>query len=343
MTRGRDKIIRAKSIQTGNFISALLAVAVLIAAILTIITPALANGGGSSSGGLPATQSGPQIDPAQSYREGLEALQAGDYKTAEKRFNEVLTVARKMPEANYYMGVTKVRLGKEKASVRYFKRAIKALPNFVEAREQLALVQISIDKADKAAEQLAALKEIDAECTANGCDDVVAASAKQAIATVEAALSAAGEGEGDDVSTLTHGDHFAQLIFEPREAGVTRYMDAVKLINQERFAEAIDDLYGAQKIVGPHPDILNYLGYTHRKLNRFDEAKEYYGAALALAPDHLGANEYLGELYLELGEIDKAKRQLAKLERLCAFGCAEREDLARLIAIRTSDRHAARE
>ncbi len=300
--------------------------------------PVLANGGGASSGGLPASPSGPKIDPVQSYREGLEALQAGDYKTAEKKFNEVLTVARKMPEANYYMGVTKVRLGKEKASVRYFKRAIKEMPDFVEAREQLALVQVNIGKPDDAIEQLAALQTIAEDCASHGCDDVLAARTAQAIATVEAAL-----GSGEDVSAAPGGGQFAQLIFEPREAGDAHYVDAVKLINQERFAEAIATLYSAQKTAGPHPDILNYLGFAHRKLGRFDEARKYYSAALALAPDHLGANEYLGELYLELGQLEKAKRQLATLDRLCAFGCAEREDLARLIAMREADRHAARE
>ena len=191
-----------------------LAVSLFSAAALFMAAPAIAAGSGGGTG-LPATPSGPQIDPAQSYQEGLEALQAGDYKTAEKRFNEVLTVARKMPEANYYMGITKVRLGKEKSSVRYFKRAIKALPNFVEAREQLALVQISIGKADDAAEQLEALKEIEADCSANGCEDVIIARTAQAITTVEAALGAGGE----EVSAAPADNQFAQLIFAPRRRG----------------------------------------------------------------------------------------------------------------------------
>jgi len=329
---------KSRFFSAGNLVAALLSAAALVAA-----TPAPAAPSGGS-GGLPASPSGPKIDPAESYREGLEALQAGDYKTAEKKFNEVLTVARKMPEANYYMGVTKIRLGKEKASVRYFKRAIKELPDFVEAREQLALVQITNGKSENAVEQLDALQQIADNCASNGCDEAVAARTAQAIAAVEAALGAGdSDADGEDVSAAPGGDQFAALFFAPREAGAAQYVDAVKLINRERFAEAIDNLYGAQAIVGPHPDILNYLGFSHRKLGRFDEARKYYSAALALAQDHLGANEYLGELYLELGALDKAKRQLAKLDRLCAFGCAEREDLARLIAMREADRRAARE
>lgn len=323
-----------------KFTAALLSATLLIMA--PNLAPALANGGGASSGGLPASPSGPQINPAQSYRDGLEALEAGDYKTAEKKFNEVLTVARKMPEANYYMGITKIHLGKEKSSVRYFKRAIKARSDFVEAREQLALVQITNGKPKVAEEQLAALKENEADCAASSCDEAVVLRTAQAITNIEAALGGNVDGEGEDVSAAPGNDRFAQLIFAPRKAGDAHYVDAVKLINQERFAEAIDNLFAAQAIVGPHPDILNYLGYSHRKLGRFEKAKEYYSAALKLASDHLGANEYLGELYLELGEIGKAKRQLAKLDKLCVFGCAEYEDLARLIVMREADRRAAR-
>ena len=82
------------------------------------------------------------------------------------------------------------------------------------------------------------------------------------------------------------------------------------------------------------PDVLNYLGYAHRRLGRFDESLAYYQQALALDPMHRGANEYLGELYVELGEIDRAEERLAVLDRACPFGCAEYEDLKRRIESR---------
>jgi len=50
---------------------------------------------------------------------------------------------------------------------------------------------------------------------------------------------------------------------------------------------------------------------------------------------HRGANEYLGELFLELGRIDRAKERLAVLDRACPFGCAEYEDLRRRIESRS--------
>ena len=44
-----------------------------------------------------------------------------------------------------------------------------------------------------------------------------------------------------------------------------------------------------------------------------------------------GANEYLGELYLETGELKKAEGRLAELVAACPSGCEEREELAEAI------------
>lgn len=341
-----------------------IAVSVLaLCAVSIVATPILAAGGGGGGGGLPAS-SGPRVDPAEAYQQGVEALQAKDYKVAEKRFGDVLSVAPKNPEANYYMALAKVGLEKPKQSVRYLQRAIKERPNFVEAREKLALVSIGLDDADEARAQLAAIEAIKAECLADdaACDDPFKARADSAAMKVSEALRpkvgetpeamvsgdapAADEPTAEDAAGDAGGANDSEgqqsLFFAPRGTGEARYVAAVRLINEARYEEAIASLYAAQTAVGPHPDILNYLGYAHRKLARFDAAQSYYAQALAIAPDHLGANEYLGELYLELGDRDRARRQLATLDRLCAFGCAEREDLARLIALKASDRQASR-
>jgi hypothetical protein len=46
---------------------------------------------------------------------------------------------------------------------------------------------------------------------------------------------------------------------------------------------------------------------------------------------HKGALEYQGELFVELGQLDKAKENLAKLNHLCWFGCEEASDLKEAI------------
>ena len=298
------------------------------AAALTAAPAFAAPGGGG--GGLSAT-SGPKVDPAEAFRDGVAALQAKDYKTAEKKFGDVLSVAPKHPEANYYMALAKVGNGKTKGAVRYLEKAIKERDNFVEAREKLALVSIELGDSDAAREQLTAVERLKADCASAGdCDEAYVARVDSAIAKIGEALAPVAAAPAEESAEPAPGDQ-SSLFFAPRDEGVSKYLAATRLINEARYEEAIAGLHAAQAIVGPHPDILNYLGYANRKLGRMRKAQDYYAAALAIDPDHKGANEYLGELYLEIGEIDKAKKQLAKLDRICAFGCAEREDLARLI------------
>jgi cytochrome c-type biogenesis protein CcmH/NrfG len=79
-------------------------------------------------------------------------------------------------------------------------------------------------------------------------------------------------------------------------------------------------------------DIYNLLGFTLRKTGDYTTSLSYYTKALDLQPDHKAAREYLGELYVETGHMDKAKEQLAMLTKLCPAGCEEREDLQRAIA-----------
>ncbi len=79
-------------------------------------------------------------------------------------------------------------------------------------------------------------------------------------------------------------------------------------------------------------DVYNLLGFTLRKTGDFKTSLTYYTKALELQPDHKAAREYLGELFVETGNMDKAKEQLAELTRLCPGGCEERADLEKAIA-----------
>ncbi len=56
-------------------------------------------------------------------------------------------------------------------------------------------------------------------------------------------------------------------------------------------------------------------------------ALAHYGRALELEPEHRGANEYLGELYLDLGQLAKAEERLQVLDKACFFGCEEYSEL----------------
>ncbi|MER9237142.1 tetratricopeptide repeat protein [Mesorhizobium sp. M0622] len=78
-------------------------------------------------------------------------------------------------------------------------------------------------------------------------------------------------------------------------------------------------------------DVYNLLGFTLRKTGDYTTALTYYTKALELKPDHKAAREYLGELYVETGDMAKASEQLASLTQLCPAGCEERADLQKAI------------
>lgn len=105
-----------------------------------------------------------------------------------------------------------------------------------------------------------------------------------------------------------------------------------ELIEQEKYQHAIDQLTLALEKKPDDADLLNLIAYSHRKLDRLDAAMSYYQKAIAIDPGHRGANEYLGELYLRLGQLDKARERLAVLDSECFFGCEEYDDLKKAIA-----------
>ena len=80
------------------------------------------------------------------------------------------------------------------------------------------------------------------------------------------------------------------------------------------------------------PRVLNYLGYSNRKLDRMDVALGYYKAAIAMNPDFSLVREYLGEAYIQLGLLENAREQLVEIERICGGReCGEYGQLAELI------------
>ena len=94
------------------------------------------------------------------------------------------------------------------------------------------------------------------------------------------------------------------------------------------YSKAFKKLEKAHAKNKKNPDILNYLGYTLRKAGNFEKAETYYLKGLELDPEHLGINEYLGELYIQTNRIDLAKE---RLEVLKGCKCEEYEELKELI------------
>ena len=110
-----------------------------------------------------------------------------------------------------------------------------------------------------------------------------------------------------------------------------RFKEVNKLINLEKFAEAHRKLKALKKVNTDEADRLNLLGFTARKSGDLAAAGEYYQQALALNPKHTGALEYQGELFIQLGKIELAKANLAKLDKICWLHCNAERDLKEAI------------
>ncbi|MBT3171973.1 MAG: tetratricopeptide repeat protein [Rhodospirillaceae bacterium] len=75
----------------------------------------------------------------------------------------------------------------------------------------------------------------------------------------------------------------------------------------------------------------NLMGYSYRRMGQADPAFKAYAMALDIDPRHRGANEYLGETYLLVGDVEKANGQLALLKDLCGNQCKETVKLRKAI------------
>ncbi len=96
----------------------------------------------------------------------------------------------------------------------------------------------------------------------------------------------------------------------------------------KRYEKALKLLLKSNKEKPNNADILNYLGFTTRKLGDFEKGEKYYLEGLAIEPDHMGINEYLGELYVATNRIDLAKE---RLEILKTCNCKEYQELRQVI------------
>jgi len=273
---------------------------------------AFADGGGSG-GGIPS-QSAPRFDPVEEYQSGLAHLKAKRYKKAQRAFKRVLSVSRKDANANYFLGIAYYAGDKVKRARKPFEKAVKYNKDNILAVGYLGAVYSKLEKDDKAKEQHDKLIELKSAC--DNCGELK--NINSALQLIEQAKSAAPDSVSINIETTSFGD--------------SAYISAVELINQGNYNEALSSLAKSAHSFGPHPDILTYQGFANRKLGNREQALHYYQQALSVDNNHRGANEYLGEYFVEIGDLASAQQQLAKLDRICNFGCEEAQELRRWIS-----------
>jgi len=135
------------------------------------------------------------------------------------------------------------------------------------------------------------------------------------------------------IAVSTHSVAFADDSTGDTEINVDKEMDKARdMIAQGKLKKATKQLRKVIKQEKSNADAWNLLGYSWRKLDKNKKSRSAYAKALKLDPEHKGALEYQGELFIKLGELDKAEANLEKLKALCPDGCQELDNLKNALA-----------
>jgi Flp pilus assembly protein TadD len=114
----------------------------------------------------------------------------------------------------------------------------------------------------------------------------------------------------------------------PVATAESQYNQGLEFAKKNDWRKAGEAYREATRLKPTMPEAWNGLGYSLRKLGRYDESIKAYQEALKLRPQYSQALEYLGEAYVRMGKLDEAKKVL---ERLRPLDPREADELALVI------------
>ena len=111
---------------------------------------------------------------------------------------------------------------------------------------------------------------------------------------------------------------------------------AKKLIYKKEYEKGLKILENIESLEPfgyTKADLYNYMGFASRKQKYpdYENAEDYYLKALSINQDHIGAIEYLGELYFETNRKDMAISLLDRLGVLAGKKSVEYKELYELL------------
>jgi tetratricopeptide (TPR) repeat protein len=85
---------------------------------------------------------------------------------------------------------------------------------------------------------------------------------------------------------------------------------------EKKYKKVLERVENAVYLDTTYHEAWNLVGYAARKLGNYEKAFAAYERCLAIKPDYAAAREYLGEAWLEKGDVKKSRLQLAILEKM---------------------------
>ena len=144
------------------------------------------------------------------------------------------------------------------------------------------------------------------------------------VLSVNSYSAGSSDNSNDNSKTKTSYEKAVVLI---KSAKKYEKKDKIKKANKS-YEKALKLLIKSNEKKPNNPDTLNYLGFTTRKLGDYENGEKFYLQGLAIEPNHIGINEYLGELYVVTNRISLAKERLKILENC---NCKEYDQLREII------------
>ena len=129
------------------------------------------------------------------------------------------------------------------------------------------------------------------------------------------------------VLAMTGTAHAAGSSDAPEAKDLAEMVQARDMIKGEHYNQAIPLL---KRVIAQQPknaDALNLLAYSQRKTDDVKASLANYKKALAIDPSHKDAHEYIGELYLRMGDLANAEKHLKRLDNICFSGCEQFNEL----------------
>ena len=240
-------------------LSLILTVVLSLGAIVFSFDSAKAAQYGSSSPSMSGSSSSKRsprstVNVSEEFEKGIAALEAEDYETAEDAFSKVVKVRSRDGDVRAFLGISQLGLGDYKDAKKSLEKAVKYNTILPQAYVALGVVHLHFDEPDQAKQQLAAIVEMGDTCF-EPC------AFEQEIQQAHDTLSAA-------IGTYEDGEPQANLVL-PNGKSNGLYVTDVRHINAGRYGQAIDLLLALNEVDPSNPDVLNYLGFSHRKLSQF--------------------------------------------------------------------------
>lgn len=137
-------------------------------------------------------------------------------------------------------------------------------------------------------------------------------------------FAAGGDSDSPPKPTRTTTECTGGLVWDEKANGCVAPKES-SLDDDELYDAAREFAYAGQykHVLGalaamsnPTEDrVLTYLGFAHREAGDFGRGMAYYEQAIAQNPDNLLARSYMGQAFVKLGALEKARAQLTEIRK----------------------------